>query len=134
MASELVECNRCGATFDTENDLVAHSIDTHAGELAPRGRDPSGSSEQPVGDLDAETADRLLRVLEERASSADTMLVRYGQRYLLVTGVVVLGIAVGLTYLHVAGVLDVAVYMFSLGTLFGVAMAYLQGYLQSARR
>lgn len=135
MPTESVECSRCGAMFDSENDLMAHSIDTHAGEQSPgMGSEGSAPGEQGIKDLNAEAADRLLRLLEERATSADTVLVRYGQRFLLVAGVAVLGIAVTLSYLHVTGILGIAVYMFSLGTLFGLTIAYLQAYLQSARR
>ncbi|MFB6171826.1 MAG: hypothetical protein ABEJ23_04780 [Haloarculaceae archaeon] len=135
MASERVECGRCGATFDTENDLIAHSIDAHAGEWGSvDGHDRTATDERAADGLDGETADRLLRLLEERATSTETVLVQYGQRFLLIVGLAVLGIAVVLSYLHLADLLGTAAYMFSLGLLFGLSLSYLQAFVQSARR
>lgn len=135
MASDSVECSRCGATFESEDELMAHSIDTHVGEPRPAGRDGRDESGVAgIGQLDAGTADRLLRHLEERATNADTVLVRYGQRFLLIAGLAVLAIVVALTYLYATAMIGIAVYMFSLGTLFGLSISYLQAFLQSARR
>lgn len=138
MASDSVECSRCGATFDSEDELVMHSIDTHTGEpvsIDAGDRTDGGAATAGSADsLDAETADRMLRLLEDRATSTDTVLVRYGQRFLLVAGLAVLTIALVLSYLHVTDVVGTTVYMFSLGTLFGLTISYLQGFIQSARR
>lgn len=135
MASDSVECSRCGATFESEDDLMAHSIDTHVGEPRSASQtEASTSTDNGVSQLDTETADRLLQKLEERATSGETVLVRYGQRFLITAGVVVLGIVVALTYLYATTMIGIGVYMFSLGTLFGLSISYLQAFLQSIRR
>lgn len=114
---------------------MAHSIDTHVGEPHSTSRTKTATaSSGGFNQLDAETADRLLDKLEERATSGETVLVRYGQRFLISAGVVVLGIVVALTYLYATTMIGIGVYMFSLGTLFGLSISYLQAFLQSARR
>lgn len=133
MASDSVECSRCGATFESEDELMAHSIDTHVGEPRSASRSETSTS-SGISQLDSETADRLLRKLEERATSGETVHVRYGQRFLITAGVVVLGIVVALTYLYATTMIGIGVYMFSLGTLFGLSISYLQAFLQSVRR
>jgi hypothetical protein len=146
MQEERVECSRCGATFASQDDLMVHSIDTHAGvrspaESKPAPADPdeahagNGSGEATAtgtaGDLDPETVEQLTAALEARSAPAVTA--GYRQRFIAVASVAILAVALVLTYLHFTGVLDRAVFTFALGTLFGLTLSYLQVFLRTVR-
>lgn len=165
MDGEGAECSRCGATFDTQDELIVHSMDTHAGidsepssttdgaaagsAVTTRGGDMTRGSDFTRGggttldgparngaatdDLDDETVERLLAAVEQQAAATGTLRVQYRQRFLAAAGLGVLGIAVGVSYLYLTGVLDTAVYTFALGTLFGLTLTYLQAFLQAIR-
>lgn len=133
MAAEQVECSRCGETFDDQDQLVYHSIDVHAGSTST----VSGTTETAYGgaeDIDEETVDRLLAALEARGDAAPSLRVRYGQRFLFAAALVILTIVLVLSYLQLRGLIETTVYLFSVGTLFGIALAYLQAFMQSALR
>ena len=151
MQEERVECSRCGATFASQDDLMVHSIDTHAGVRSPADsssgradRDAAhaengetapatDTAEAPAttGDLDPETVEQLTAALAARSSPAVTA--GYRQRFIAVASVAILAVALVLTYLHFTGVLDRAVFTFALGTLFGLTLSYLQVFLRTVR-
>lgn len=168
MDEEAVECTRCGATFESQDELMVHSIDVHAGVEPPEAdgasdetratddaTDDTPAAASPVagtdvaatdgratdqrgdggtavtGELDPATVDRLTTILEER--SASDLTVNYRQRFLAAASVGILVVALALSYLHLTGVLDTAVYMFALGTLFGLTLSYLQAFLRTLR-
>lgn len=133
MAADSVECSRCGETFDSQDDLVYHSIDAHAGTttMTPPEDPTDGADDAPI---DEETVDLLLDALRERSETSPTLRVRYGQRFLLAAGLVILGIVLVLSYLQLRGLIETTVYLFSLGALFGIAISYLQAFVQSALR
>lgn len=149
MQEEGVECSRCGATFASQDDLMVHSIDTHAGIDPPseprqphtgNGESPSPSQggaddATPTGDrsddLDPETVEQLTAALTEQSAPAVTA--GYRQRFIAVASVAILAVALALTYLHFSGILDRAVFTFALGTLFGLTLSYLQVFLRTVR-
>jgi len=140
MGVDPVECSRCGETFDSQDDLIYHSIDAHAGAGADAGGTTratdvdTGGADDAADGIDDETVDRLLEALDEQQSPGESLQVRYGQRFLLAAGTAVLAIVVVLSYLHLVGLLQTTVYLFSLGALFGLALSYLQAFVQAARR
>lgn len=153
------ECSRCGATFDTQDELIVHSMDTHAGidsEPSPatdgaaagstattRGGDtthsgtttPDRATHGATGadGFDDEAVEQLLAAVEQRAAATGTVRVQYRQRFLAAAGLGVLGLAVAVSYLYLTGVVDTAVYTFALGTLFGLTLTYLQAFVQAVR-
>ncbi len=131
MAADPVECSRCGETFEDQDDLVYHSIDVHAG-TPTTGRPPEEPDED--AEIDDETVERLMRALEERSDGGPSLRVRYGQRFLLGAGLVILAIVLVLSYLQLQGLIETTVYLFSLGALFGIAVSYLQAFVQSTWR
>lgn len=144
MDDDGVACSRCGAAFETQDELIVHSIDSHAGlgsdggpsttQASAGARGDGGQRNQPsAGELDPETVERLARAFEERSVLPENLTVRYRQRFLAGASVAILGVALALSYLHLTQALDTAVYMFSLGTLFGLTLSYLQAFLQSIR-
>ncbi|WP_255198149.1 hypothetical protein [Halorarius litoreus] len=154
MDGEGAECSRCGATFDTQDELIVHSMDTHAGVDSGaatdegdaangngdllRGGGSAQRSERPRGDpapdeIDDEAVERLLAAVEQQAAATGTLRIQYRQRFLAAAGLGVLGLAVAVSYLHFTGVVDTAVYTFALGTLFGLTLTYLQAFVQAVR-
>lgn len=133
MAADRVECSRCGETFEDQDQLVYHSIDVHAGTTTSVTGTTDRAYDAP-DDIDEETVDRLLAALEERSQTAPSLRVRYGQRFLLAAAVGILTIVLVLSYLQLQGIIQTTVYLFSVGTLFGIALTYLQALVQSARR
>lgn len=127
MAADSVECSRCGETFECQDDLVYHSIDAHAGTTTVQTTAPDDED-----DIDEETVEKLLEALEDRRTAGAPLRVQYGQRFLLVAGLVILGFVLVLSYLQVRGLIETTVYLFSLGALFGIAVSYLQAIVQSA--
>lgn len=128
MAADSVECSRCGETFECQDDLVYHSIDAHAGTTTTVRTTPADDED----DIDEETVEKLLEALEDRRTAGAPLRVQYGQRFLLVAGLVILGFVLVLSYLQVRGLIETTVYLFSLGALFGIAVSYLQAIVQSA--
>lgn len=125
-----VECSRCGETFESQDDLVYHSIDAHAGTTTTGGT----AQEDDAEEIDEETVAALLTALDERTAAGTGLRVRYGQRFLLAAGTVILGIVLVLSYLRLRGFVEPTVYLFSLGVLFGIALSYLQAFVQAALR
>lgn len=61
-----------------------------------------------------------------------TLQALYGQRFVLLVAAPILVLALALTGLHALGVVETSVFTFALGTLFGLALAYLHAFVQSA--
>lgn len=137
MTPDNVECSKCGAVLESEDELMVHSIENHTPGMANSGgtdRGGSQSNQSTTEDLSPEMADKVLRILEQRAETSDTLLVRYGRTYLLVTATVVIATVGLITLLLVSDILSLSVYMFMLGVFFGIILSYVQGLLQAVRR
>lgn len=139
MAGDRVECSRCRETFATQDELIVHSIEVHTGDPpAPSATEsPGGDADQdgtPAaggGGLDEQTTAQLLRVLERQSSETGTLQALYGQRFVLVVAATIVVLALALTGLHAVGLIETSVFTFALGTLFGLAVAYLHAFVQS---
>lgn len=139
MSQDRVECSRCQETFATQDELIVHSIDAHTGE--PVAASPGGGAAedgrtaangaQPA-ELDDQTITQLRRVLETRSTGTGTLQALYGQRFIAVVALVILVLALALTGLHAAGIVQTEVFTFALGTLFGLTLAYLHAFVQAA--
>lgn len=136
--SDPIQCTRCSASFDNEDELMLHSIEQHTNEpISPSDQQTAQHSttvSPDSDDLDPAVADRVLELLEERARASDSVFVQYGQTYLVVASLSVVAIVAILSYLFINNLIGVGVYMFSLGVLFGLAVSYLQGFVQSTWR
>lgn len=137
MSQDRVECSRCRETFATQDELIVHSIDVHAGEPAA-GAGTGGGGDGRVaatgfdpGYLDEQTAAQLRRVLETRSAGTGTLQALYDQRFIGGVAGAILVLALALTALHAAGVVQTAVFTFALGTLFGLTLAYLHAFVQA---
>lgn len=137
MSQDRVECSRCRETFASQDELIVHSIDAHAGEPAgsPDGGgigSGGGAAGFESSGLDEQTTAQLRRVLETRSAGTGTMQALYGQRFIAGVAGVILVLALALTGLHAIGVVQTTVFTFALGTLFGLTLAYLHAFVQAA--
>lgn len=140
MSRDPVECSRCQETFPTRDDLVVHSIETHAGD--PPTGSPGGVPDEDdrvaaglvPGALDEQTTAQLRRVLETRSTGSGALQAMYGQRFVAGIAGAILVLALALTGLHAAGVVQTAAYTFALGALFGLTLAYLHAFVRAIVR
>lgn len=140
MSQDRATCSRCQETFATQDELIVHSIEVHAGDAATRSAGASdgnggaaASGAEPVV-LDGQTTAQLRRILETRESGSGTLQALYGQRFIAAAVGAITALALALTALHAAGVVETPVYTFALGTLFGLTLAYLHAFVQAALR